>query len=351
MKIAYVAFILASLLLVLGFAFNAEATHDLRSKFDIKSLQVYVNDNLVWSGSCREFRSDVISFADGITRSGCSGKQLSTLGLERDSTAQVRVVFNSGRDVEEIHVSTWISGYRKDIEAKTAEFDTFAGNTYSRTLLLQVPKDIDAKDTYTLHVRVEAKQDLSGVDEASISTNVQRLANELEILSLNIYDREGETLEFKAGQTLFADVVVKNRGNHMAEDAYVKLSIPELGLERTVYLGDLGREDGDIHQDTRRVTLSLKLPSVDGEFDLEVESFNGETSDKQTRQIKIEKLVVTEEEKKDSVVTATTPIDVKLVLMIVGLILAAVIIVLLVVLLLRQEPMSKEEMPEVEGYY
>jgi uncharacterized membrane protein len=102
--------------------------------------------------------------------------------------------------------------------------------------------------------------------------NVQRASDLLEILSVDTYGNS------QAGSTLYADVVVKNRGSDKAEDVYVSASIAELGLTRTVYLGDLDEVDND-HEDTEKVTVALPLPSTAkiGSYELKIKAYNSKT--------------------------------------------------------------------------
>lgn len=257
---------------------------------DINEMTVYVNGEMVWYGYCYY---DPLNLTD---RWKCVTSQHATPALEREETAEVKVTFIANDDFEETKVKVWVGGYYDDIEAETPLFDVFAGNTYTKTLDLYVPKDIDARDTYTLHVDIQQKHDLSGTGEADIETEIQRIANWIEIMSVKLYDSGhyygycGEcTMTFEAGTTIYADIVVKNRGNHEAEDVYVHVSINDLCLERTVYLGDLGASDDD-DEDAKSVTIALMIPldAFAGTYTLEVKAYNDEVSDVEFRNIQIE---------------------------------------------------------------
>ncbi|MCX8193842.1 MAG: hypothetical protein N3G19_00545, partial [Candidatus Pacearchaeota archaeon] len=228
----------------------------------------------------------------------CYTYQYNTPALERNEQLSVKVVFKATRDLSNVKVHAWLNGYHEEIEARTGEFDVFRDNLYSKTLFLDVPHDIDARDLYTLYVKIEGKQEFSGVDEAKINMNIQRIANALDILSVDLYDHQnfykgvcGQcTSTFNAGGTLYADVVVKNRGNHKAEDVYVKVSIPEKGISRNVYVGDIEGYDGyGKVEDTEKVTIALQLPEDEGSYTLEIEAYNAEVQDKETREIVLEK--------------------------------------------------------------
>ncbi|MCX8194057.1 MAG: hypothetical protein N3G19_01715, partial [Candidatus Pacearchaeota archaeon] len=199
---------------------------------DIKQMTVYIDDEIVWYGYCYPDPDPSIG------RWICATYQHYVVGLERGSTIEVKTSFTAISDLEKVTVHAWLTGYHEDIEAETREFDVFGGNTYIKTLNLEIPNNLDAKDKYTLYVQIEHKQQLSGINEAEVDTEVQRIANMFEILSIEFYDSNNYYgSEFDAGDTIYADVVVKNRGNYEAEDVYVRLSVNELGIKRTVYIG------------------------------------------------------------------------------------------------------------------
>lgn len=272
----------------------------------IKEMTVYANSNVVWHGYCYPYYWPPIddpreAEIDGasIYRWRCYTYQYNTPALERDEQLSVKVVFKANRDLSNVKVHAWLNGYREEIEARTGEFDVFKDNLYSKTLFLDIPPDIDARDLYTLYVKIEGKHEFSGVDEAKINMQVQRIANILDILSIDLYDHQNYykgvcgqcTSTFNAGGTLYIDVVVKNRGNHKAEDVYVKVSIPEKGISRNVYVGDIEAYDGysSKQEDTEKVTIALQLPEDEGSYTLEIEAYNSEVSDKETREIVLEK--------------------------------------------------------------
>lgn len=248
---------------------------------DIDEMTVYVNGEMVWHGYCNP------DSEPSIGRWICTTYQYAPMGLERGETATVRVSFIANTDLEETTVHTWITGYHKDIEAESPMFDVFAGNSYTRTLNLKIPDDLDARDEYTLYVQIEHQQDLSGIDEADVDTEIQRIANIIDILSVEIYDGGyyyGN--KFNAGDTVYVNTVIKNRGNYEAEDVYARVSINELGIQRTVYVGDLESGDDD-DEDAKQVTVALSLPMniKAGTYTLEVYAYNDEVSDREIRNL------------------------------------------------------------------
>ena len=159
---------------------------------------------------------------------------------------------------------------------ETQEFVAYGGRTYHNTLTMRVPSDLDPlQEAFTLVVTVEGENGVG--DEARIDLVVQRDSYLLEIAPLDALN------EVKAGDNLAVDVVVKNRGIHKAEDVYLRATIAELGISRTVFYGDLYAKDnidGDNSEDAvmRRVLVGIPSNVAEGLYTLELEAFNDDSS-------------------------------------------------------------------------
>lgn len=257
---------------------------NVTSEPGIDQMTVYVDGNAVFDGSCVQ--------VSGLTYWNCNTEQIIVPALERGSNTEVKVVLTPGKDMSSLEVKAWISGYHDDIEVETAKFDVFEGNVYTKRLNLELPSDLDAKDDYTLHVQVTYKNTLTGIESADIDTTVQKLANNLEILSADFF---AGSSTLTAGSTIYADVVVKNMGNHDLNDVFVKASIKELGISRAVYVGDLACTDdcsGDCdEEDAQVVRVGLTLPenTASGTYLLEIEAYSDEITAQVTKMIYVEK--------------------------------------------------------------
>ncbi|MEM4703229.1 MAG: hypothetical protein QXP53_01980 [Candidatus Pacearchaeota archaeon] len=247
---------------------------------DIKYFLVYVNGEPVWKGNCTE------NPAPGIVENTwtCTTQQLAVPAIERGEQVTIKAVFFAGNNLNNVIVHAWLRGSGRTIEDETRAFDVYAENQYTKWIYLSIPENwkTDGKKEYTLHVEIEGENRLTGVNEAEIDLDVQRVANLLDIVSINLEDSN-----VKAGNALEASVVVKNTGNHELEDVYVKATIKELGISKTVYLGDLAAYDScndDCDEDdTKAVTISLIVPKETqaGVYTLTVEAYNEETSSKE----------------------------------------------------------------------
>ncbi len=175
-------------------------------------------------------------------------------------------------------VARWRDG--QGLTMETEEFDVIAGNTYTKTLNMKAPSKIDPSEPLRLEITLESFRGLGGRD---ICFTVQRTSNSLEILNTEISEQSGRNLPI--------DVVVKNRGRHIAEDTFVRATIVELGITRTVLLGDLYPEDqgGSVseEEDTLQGRLILNIPATTatGVYTIEIEAFDDDASTVETRRV------------------------------------------------------------------
>ncbi|RMD66474.1 hypothetical protein D6817_04010 [Candidatus Pacearchaeota archaeon] len=202
-------------------------------------------------------------------------------------TVPVLVRFDATDSAQDVRVKIWVSG-QSGLASESERFDVLPNRTYVRTVLVTLPFDLDENldEPRKLNVVVESEQ--QGIaDQVSIDLTVQRESYLLEILSAQM------DTQVKAGTSLVADVVVKNRGSHLAEDTFVRISIPELNLENVVLLGDLSPFDqgGNVadRQDTLERLVALRLPAdvKSGVYTVVIEAFNSDASTRLERKVNI----------------------------------------------------------------
>ncbi|MEM2017702.1 MAG: hypothetical protein QW585_00585 [Candidatus Pacearchaeota archaeon] len=269
-------FVLAFLVLAATLVSTANAVEVIDP--DITSFLVYVNGEPVWHGWCEPFQD--------IDHWNCTATQFAIPAVERGSQVVIKAVFDNKlnlKNLDNVIVHAWIRGSGKTIEDETEPFDVYGGTQYIKFLYLSIPENWKTTENgskdYTLHVEIEGERSLEGATKAEIDLKVQRAANLLEIMSINLKEDA-----LKAGSTLEATVVVKNTGNHEIEDVYVKATIPELGISRTYYLGDLAAYDRDDEENTKAITVSIALPETAeaGIYTLVIEAYNGEVKAKES---------------------------------------------------------------------
>jgi len=121
----------------------------------------------------------------------------------------------------------------------------------------------------TFYVRIADKNDEI---EQSYQIRLQRDSYSFEVLSVEV------TSSAVAGDVIALDVVLKNTGSNELEDAFVTAVMPELGISRKVYFGDLTpQDDSDADkEDARERRIYLVIPSdvESGDYNLEVKASN-----------------------------------------------------------------------------
>ncbi|VVB77571.1 Uncharacterised protein [uncultured archaeon] len=197
---------------------------------------------------------------------------------EVSDTVPVEVFFVANQDVSDVKVKVSIEGYKDDISASTPRFHVVNGSEYVKRFSIQLPSSMDLdnlKEGLSVHVEISAKE-LDSVD-ADYAVEMQR-----DLYSLNILSVDGPD-KTSAGSTVALDVVLQNNGNSRMDNTYVKASIPELGVERTVYFGDLSPSEEETYdniRDANNKVLYLSIPrnAIPGTYNVIVEAYNYDAS-------------------------------------------------------------------------
>jgi uncharacterized membrane protein len=257
------------------------------SQPDINWMKVYVKGEQVFEGRCDFNSTSPVNAWECKTQD-----QFQMPSIERGENVDVKVVFEGGSTtpIDRADVHVWFRASGDTIEDQTGVFDIYSGNTYTRTLYLKIPSTLDVKENppkvYTIHVEIEADNTLSGISKADVTFDVQRLSDELAIKSVNLRTNCGTVCS-----TVYADVVVKNTGNHDLEDVYVRATIKELGVSGTSYVDLLVpyRTTNDDEDTSREVSIALTLPQnvQAGTYTIEIDAYNDETETIMTQQFVI----------------------------------------------------------------
>ena len=208
-----------------------------------------------------------------------------TNGVFVSDYIEVDVTFVSVVNESDVRVKAWIDGYRDEVEEETERFDVIAGRKYTKELKLKLPSDMDS-DEYVLVVRIAGK---NKADELEYALTVQRKSYMIEILSVEYVK------SVKAGESFGIDVVVKNRGSQKIEDVYIKARLPELGIERRVYAGDLTPYDEENKEDAVEKSVIIQIPedAKSGTYELVIEAYNDDAKQSIEKELEIEGKEVT----------------------------------------------------------
>ncbi len=182
----------------------------------------------------------------------------------------------------EVKVSLLGTGFREEVSDMSGEFHMIEGNTYVKRFSLHLPSRLDPEDLSRkvfLEVEFTAKDQRPVRDSYTIELLVQREQNSLNLLSIDMED------VVTVGSRVAVDVVVENAGHERLDNVYVKASIPGLGISRTVYVGDLasGQDTSDDAINdavSKRVYLTIPRNAVPGNYEVEVEAYNYDASEK-----------------------------------------------------------------------
>tara|TARA_Y100000310_G_scaffold268360_1_gene280936 strand:+ start:2729 stop:3985 length:1257 start_codon:yes stop_codon:yes gene_type:complete len=238
------------------------------------NLVVATSDSVDYVEVTDVYMNDIAVFSTSINAAG-----------EVSTTVPVEVYFKALEDASDVKVKVYIEGYRSEISETTDRFHIVDGSSYVKRFSLTLPSSMDLDELtegLKLVVRISAKGEESLEQEYNIE--MQRDLYGLNILSV-------ETAQtVVAGSSFVLDIVVENNGNEELENVYVKASIPELGVERKVYFGDLlpqdeceedeADEDDCDNEDTvnKRIYLSLPRNALPGIYNVEIEAYNYDAS-------------------------------------------------------------------------
>ena len=206
------------------------------------------------------------------------------LGTFTGDNLPVRVTFTANANANDTRIKVWLSG-EKDNAVSSDRFDTVSGSTYSRLVSVNVPSYItDLTEPMKLEVSIENRE--SGVtDQAEISLTAQRESYVLTVLDANLATKAS------AGDAMPVDIVLKNTGSHLAEDTFVTVRIPALGVEQRAYFGDLSATDQsnpDMSDAVeRRMLVNVPKTAPAGVYTVEVEAYNADSDAKVTKKVSI----------------------------------------------------------------
>lgn len=160
------------------------------------------------------------------------------------------------------------------VSVSTPRFILYEGSVESWTLNMKIPFDIDPREDAEIEITVENRNN-GTADSETIDLEIKRESYLLEILSVESQQ------EIAAGETLALDLVLKNRGGELSEDAYVEAEILELGAKTKAYFGDLSAKDQSDpdKEDAVERRLFLRVPSTasPGVYDIRLTAYDSDS--------------------------------------------------------------------------
>ncbi|MDP2925174.1 MAG: hypothetical protein Q8N99_02265 [Nanoarchaeota archaeon] len=207
---------------------------------------------------------------------------------EVSNVVPVEVYFKANEDTSDVRVEVSIDGYKDEIRAFTPRFHIINGSNYVKRFSLKLPSTMDMDN---LDEGVTVKVEISSKDADSVNAEYTVVLQK-DLYSLNILSVDSP-LRVTAGSTVALDVVIENNGNERLNNVYVKASIPELGVERKIYYGDLKPVEQETYDNIRNannkvVYLNVPRNAVPGTYNIIVEAYNYDTSTTVKQKIGVE---------------------------------------------------------------
>lgn len=234
------------------------------------------------------FASDIVTITSVKVNGVTASSSTPAIAGEVSDTVPVEVEFVANADVSDARVKVSIEGYKDDISAITPRFLLVNGSKYVKRFTLQLPSSMDLSDlTEALDLQVEVSAKGENSVERSFAIEMQRDLYSLNVLSVDAPSKA------TAGNTVALDIVLENNGNSRLDNAYVEASIPELGITRKVYFGDLSPLEEDSYEDirdTNNKVLYLTIPRTaqPGDYNIVVQAYNYDTSTTVKKRITVE---------------------------------------------------------------
>jgi uncharacterized membrane protein len=182
------------------------------------------------------------------------------IGVYRGNTITINTNLFTGDFSGDVEIEAEVTGdgVEDDIEDEIEKFDVDSYMNYQNSLTLELPDDLDVLENYTLTIFAEGNDTTTATFTYDLDV---QMSNTLEVYDLVI----SPGLDIEAGQTIAANIGVKNLGTDEQEDVRVYMKVPALGLSTMTTLFDLFSEsdydaDDDDNYKVHRA-LELQIPS------------------------------------------------------------------------------------------
>ena len=203
----------------------------------------------------------------------------------------VKVIFTALETASDVRTELEVEGSKVDVTDRSQPFDVEKGIRYTKILSVVIPYELKDEVSDDLAMNVKIWNGDFKTEHSEITLRVQRPSYNVGIMSIET------SQSVQAGETLPVDVVLKNIGYNYLNDLYVTVTIPELGIERTSYFGDLvavecNDEDScdtdDKDNMVGRFYLKIPYETKKGIYTVKVDVKNEDLSASDAKQIVVE---------------------------------------------------------------
>jgi uncharacterized membrane protein len=237
--------------------------------------------------------SNIITSVDGIELNSVATNNTAspiTLATFAGETVPVRVYFTTNSTAKDVKVKVELSSGNYESDGSYFFGNIVNDGRVYRTGVMNIDLPADLRDDLikNLSLRVTILADDSVVSYFRYTIAVQRNSYQMDVLSLD-FDNTAS-----AGQTVPVSVVIKNRGFENADDGFVLVAIPELGVSAKGYFGDLVAVENcsdDCNTDDSVVkVLNLVIPesAKAGSYSLVAKVYNADSVTTVTKSISVD---------------------------------------------------------------
>ena len=200
-------------------------------------------------------------------------------------TLKVYFTMGVGETQSDIKVKAELEGSNVDAQAVTEAFGVVENHSYVKVFTLKVPNNFDeVSDDATLSIDFIGGSTFA---PAVFNVLVQKASYDVEFALVSTSD----TIE--AGKVFPVEFVLKNIGYNDLEDVYVTVSIPELGVQKQGYFGDIVSVD-NVNVDNNKndvvsgkILLDIPYTAKSGDYKLLVSAKNNDFETSMVRQIAV----------------------------------------------------------------
>ena len=214
---------------------------------------------------------------------GINTGSVAQLSVVAGDTISVKVVFTALENASNVKIEAEIEGKKVSADDTVGPFDVEAGKTYVRTLEVALPYELgdDVSGEVILNLKLWNGDFRTTYPEVTLG--IQRVSYNAKVMSISAEQ------SVSAGEIFPVDVVLKNIGYNELDDVYVTIRMPELGIEKTAYFGEIVALEDDDNEDYARGRFYLNTPydTQSGIYTIEVEATNDDLSVTKTRQIMV----------------------------------------------------------------
>jgi len=200
-------------------------------------------------------------------------------------TLDIKVYFTSLVDASDVKIEAELEGDKVSLDTETFLGDLEAGQRYTPTTLsLRVPYELKDQVSEYAYLYLKIWNGDYRTDYTEIALKVQRPSYNVDVMAIST----SQTVE--AGEVFPVDVVMKNTGYNYLDDLYLTVKIATLGIEKTVYIGDLVEVEDDDEEDTVSARVYLRVPyeAQSGIYNLEIEVANDDMIVSEMKQIVVD---------------------------------------------------------------